>query len=83
MKKHLSHCKQRARSLKKTRPDLPHMKRLDEAAQSQGFQHYTHLIRLHKLLGPDTEPSRINITLAGGDSTQSPYRKVDVSFRVS
>ena len=82
MQEHLDACKRRAFELKATHPDLKHTKRLDLAAQSLGYAHYTALDKMLKLLGPDIAPSRIAILEAGGNAADSPFRLVTSEFGV-
>jgi hypothetical protein len=76
MQDHSDSCKRQARQLKKDFPQLGYNKRLDLAAQNQGFKHYTSLNNLLKLLGPDKSPSTIQIVLAGGNEKDCPYKTV-------
>lgn len=83
MQQHLDTCKRRARQIKADRPDLGYMKRLDIAAQEQGFKHYTALQNLFKLLGPDVAPSRIAIVRAGGNELDSPYMQLTAGVGIA
>lgn len=73
------YCKKRARQVAKAQPGLIHTKSLDLAAQELGFQHYTALNKLHKLLGDTGVPSQLAIVMAGGDPRQSPLRSISTS----
>ena len=83
MKNHSASCKRHARQLKKQYPSLVYNKRLDLAAQIQGFKHFTALSTLLKLLGPDKSPSTIQIVSAGGDPKNSPYNRVTMQVTQS
>lgn len=83
MQDHLDTCKRRARQIKSDYPDKGYNERLSVAAQEQGFRHYTTLRKLYDLLGPDQTPSRLAITRAGGDASESPYRSVSREFELS
>lgn len=72
-------CKKRARQIAKNQRGLIHTKALDLAAQEQGFQHFTALNKLLKLLGEDGVPSQLTIALAGGDSRQSPHLSISTT----
>jgi hypothetical protein len=80
MQEHLNLSKKHARQIKSDYPSLSFVKRLDIAAKKQGFRHYTSLINLYELLGPDREPSRFEIAVVGGNSNESPYRTLSVSI---
>lgn len=82
MQDHLDSCKRQARKLKSKHPDQSYMRRLEIAAHEQGFRNYKVLVELHKLLGPDQHPSHLAITLAGGRSSDSPYRPVTNTVRL-
>ena len=56
MQDHVDACKRRAFEMKATHPHIQHMKRLDLAAQSLGYAHYTALDAQLKRLGPHAEP---------------------------
>lgn len=75
-------CKKRARQLAKAQPGLIHTKALDLAASQLGFQHYTALNKLHKLLGDDGVPSQLSIAMAGGDPRQSPLEPISTSVSI-
>ena len=81
MSKHSRLCKIQARRLGKTQANLIHTKALDLAAQEQRFKHYTTLHNLLKLLGPEGVPSELNITMAGGDPRDTPYKSVSSTVR--
>jgi len=85
MQQHLDTCKRRAHQMRSDHPSLGYMKRLDYAAQEQGFKHFTALQKLFKILGPDVAPSRIAIVRAGGNESDSPYRqqtsRVDIAWK--
>lgn len=83
MIEHSNSCKQQARQLKKQYPELVYNKRLDLAAQKQGFKHYTSLNNLLKLLGPDKSPSTIQIVSAGGDARDCPYKTVSTNTSIT
>lgn len=83
MSQHLSDCKRKARQLKSDNPDLPFVKRLDIAAKQQGFKHYTSLVNLLKLLGNNKAPTEIAIAIAGGNSSECPYRTIQQVTRVT
>jgi hypothetical protein len=83
MKEHSDSCKKQARQLKKQYPELVHTKRLDLAAQKQGFKHYTSLNNLLKLLGPDKSPSTIQIISVGGDARDCPYKTVSTNTSIT
>ncbi len=83
MQNHLDSCKRKARQIKQDHPELPFTKRLDIAAQQQGFKHYTSLINLYKLLGKDVSPTEIAIVMARGDQRDCPYRSVGVNIGMS
>ncbi|HBG31532.1 hypothetical protein [Sinimarinibacterium flocculans] len=83
MQQHLDTCKRRAHQIKADHPSLGYMKRLDIAAQEQGFKHYTVLQKLFKLLGPDAAPSRIAIVRAGGNESDSPYRQLTAGVGIA
>ncbi|WP_421173965.1 hypothetical protein [Aeromonas enteropelogenes] len=74
-------CKKRARQIAKIQPGLRYTKALDLAAQEQGFQHFTALNKLLKLLGEDGVPSQLAIVLAGGDSRLSPHLSISTTVR--
>jgi hypothetical protein len=82
MQKHDDICKRRAKQIKSDYPDIIYTKRLDIAAQEQGFKHYTALRNLYKLIGADKSPSQLEIVLAGGNPEDSPYALIHSSATV-
>jgi len=82
MQKHDDICKRRAKQIKSDYPDIVYTKRLDIAAQEQGFKHYTALRNLYKLIGADKSPSQLEIVLAGGNPEDSPYALIHSSVTV-
>ncbi len=83
MIQHLSDCKRKARQLKSDYPDYSYVERLDIAAKQQGFKHYTSLVSLLKLLGNDKAPTEIAIVMAGGNSSECPYRSIQNVTKVT
>lgn len=82
MSNHKEACKKEARAMKKSRPDDCHNKRLDAAAEKQGFDHYTHLDKAYKAIGPDKYPSDIELVMAGC-TVPSPYQMLTKSITTS
>lgn len=81
MSEHSRLCDELTRRLADAHPGLKHEELLDLAAQEQGFEDYTTLHNLLKLLGPEGVPSESEIAKAGGDPRQSPYLSVSSTVR--
>ena len=81
MSEHLRLCNEQTRQLADVHPGLKQEALLDLAAQEQGFEDYTALDNLLKLLGPEGVPSETEIAKAGGDPRQSPYLSVSSTVR--
>ncbi len=79
MSEHSRLCDELSHRLADAHPGLKHEDLLDLAAQEQGFEDYTSLHNLLKLLGPEGVPSEIEIAKAGGDSRQSPYLSISTT----
>lgn len=71
-----------AKALRDQYPDLSLCQRRLKAAELLGFKSIRHFERLLKLLGEDGRPSRMNITLAGGCSSDALSRPIDSSTSV-
>ena len=81
MSEHLRLCNEQTRQLADVHRGLKQEALLDLAAQEQGFEDYTALDNLLKLLGPEGVPSETEIAKAGGDPRQSPYLSVSSTVR--